>query len=64
MPGCGASCCGRHFLVGRHSPLAPQRGGLFFLLRRYYASHPAVTVAAPDPLAQNAIVNLGEAAGS
>ncbi len=38
--------------------------GLFFLLRRYYASHPAVTVAAPDPLAQNAIVNLGEAAGS
>ena len=35
-------------------------GGLFVLLRRYYASHPAVTVAPPDPLAQNAIVNLGE----
>jgi DHA1 family inner membrane transport protein len=34
---------------------------LFVLLRRYYASHPAETmVAAPDPLAQNAIVNLGE----
>jgi hypothetical protein len=25
--------------------------------RRYYSGHPAVTVAAPDPLAQNAIVN-------
>jgi hypothetical protein len=25
--------------------------------RRYYAGHPAVTVAAPDPVAQNAIVN-------
>ncbi len=36
---------------------------LFGLLRRYYASHPVVTmVAAPDPLAQNAIVNLGESA--
>jgi DHA1 family inner membrane transport protein len=36
---------------------------LFVLLRRYYASHPAVTIiAAPDPLAQNAIVNLGEGA--
>jgi DHA1 family inner membrane transport protein len=36
---------------------------LFVLLRRYYGSHPAVTmVAAPDPLAQNAIVNLGESA--
>ena len=33
----------------------------FVLLRRYYASHPAMTIiAAPDPLAQNAIVNLGE----
>jgi len=37
-------------------------GGLFVLLRRYYASHLAVTVAAPDPLAQNAIVHLGETA--
>jgi MFS family permease len=36
---------------------------LFVLLRRYYGSHPAVTmVAAPDPLAQNAIVNFGESA--
>lgn len=35
--------------------------GLFVLLRRYYASHPAETVASVhDPLAQNAIVNLGE----
>jgi hypothetical protein len=34
---------------------------LFVLLRRYYGSHPAVTmVAVPDPLAQNAIINLGE----
>jgi MFS transporter, DHA1 family, inner membrane transport protein len=38
---------------------------LFVLLRRYYASHPAETVVAvPDPLAQNAIVNLGESIGS
>ena len=36
---------------------------LFGLLRRYYARHPAVTMtAAPDLLAQNAIVNLGESA--
>jgi hypothetical protein len=27
MPGGGASCCGRRFLVGRHSPLAARRGG-------------------------------------
>jgi ABC-type spermidine/putrescine transport system permease subunit II len=36
---------------------------LFVLLRRYYGSHLVVTmVAVPDPLAQNAIVNLGESA--
>lgn len=34
---------------------------LFVLLRRYYSRHPAVTpLAAGDPLAQNAIINLGE----
>jgi DHA1 family inner membrane transport protein len=38
---------------------------LFVLLRRYYARHSAVTeIAVADPLAQNAIVNLGESAGS
>jgi len=38
--------------------------GLFVLLRRYYSSHPAVTITPPDPLAQNAIVNLGETAAA
>jgi hypothetical protein len=34
---------------------------LFVELRRYYARHPRITeIAVPDPLAQNAIVNLGE----
>jgi DHA1 family inner membrane transport protein len=38
---------------------------LFSELRRYYARHPRLPeVAVPDPLAQNAIVNLGESAGS
>jgi MFS transporter len=36
-------------------------GVLFIELRRYYARHPRLAeVALPDPLAQNAIVNLGE----
>jgi len=35
---------------------------LFVLLRRYYASHPAETVAPTDALPQNAIVHLGETA--
>jgi hypothetical protein len=35
---------------------------LFVQLRRYYARNPVLTeIAAADPLAQNAIVNLGEA---
>jgi hypothetical protein len=38
---------------------------LFVELRRYYARHPRLPeIAVPDPLAQNAIVNLGESAGS
>jgi MFS transporter len=38
---------------------------LFVELRRYYAQHPRLKeIALPDPLAQNAIVNLGESAGS
>jgi hypothetical protein len=37
---------------------------LFVLLRRYYATHRLTDVAVPDPLAQNAIVNLGESATS
>jgi DHA1 family inner membrane transport protein len=37
----------------------------FVELRRYYAQHPRLPeIAVPDPLAQNAIVNLGESAGS
>ena len=35
---------------------------LFVLLRRYQRAIPVTMVAAPDPLAQNAIVNLGESA--
>jgi hypothetical protein len=36
---------------------------LFVLLRNYYAGRPLVTeIAVADPLAQNAIVNLGESA--
>ena len=38
---------------------------LFVELRRYYARHPRSTeIALPDPLAQNAIVNLGESTGA
>jgi MFS transporter len=38
---------------------------LFVELRRYYARHPRLEeIAIPDPLAQNAIVTLGESAGS
>jgi len=38
---------------------------LFVELRRYYAQHPRLEeIALPDPLAQNAIVTLGESAGS
>jgi hypothetical protein len=41
----------------------PGAAALFVLLRRYYADHPLVTeIAVADPLAQNAIVNLGESA--
>jgi DHA1 family inner membrane transport protein len=41
----------------------PGAAALFILLRNYYGSHPLVTeVAVADPLAQNAIVNLGESA--
>jgi DHA1 family inner membrane transport protein len=37
---------------------------LFVELRRYYAGHPRLEeIAVPDPLAQNAIVNLGESTG-
>ncbi len=37
---------------------------LFVELRRYYGRHPRLAeIAVPDPLAQNAIVNLGESAG-
>ncbi len=37
---------------------------LFVELRRYYAQHPRLEeIALPDPLAQNAIVTLGESAG-
>ena len=42
-------------LVGAAAP--------FMLLRNYYAGRPLVTeMAVADPLAQNAIVNLGESA--
>jgi hypothetical protein len=47
--------------------LSPLLGAaaLFVLLRAYYGRHPLVTeIAIADPLAQNAIVNLGESAES
>jgi len=41
----------------------PGAAALFILLRSYYGRHPLVTeIAVADPLAQNAIVNLGDSA--
>ena len=51
--------------VGCPPPAAFGAAVLFVELRRYYAQHPRLEeIALPDPLAQNAIVTLGESAGS
>lgn len=68
--GCASGCLVAALLSALGMPLSVAilqsllgAAALFVLLRRYYARHPAVTmIAAPDPLAQNAIVNLGESA--
>ena len=70
--GCAAGCLLAALLSAVGAPLSvalltPLLGtaALFVMLRRYYASHPFVAeIAAADPLAQNAIVNLGESAGT
>jgi len=68
--GCASGCLVAALLSALGMPLSVAilqsllgAAALFGLLRRYYARHPAVTMtAAPDLLAQNAIVNLGESA--
>jgi hypothetical protein len=68
--GAGTGCLLAALLVALGVPISialllplPGAAALFVLLRGYYGHHPLVSeIAVADPLAQNAIVNLGESA--